>query len=145
MNKMENAKSMDIAMLIYGFGMLEFGSESLWHLFNEQVETRFDDLSHQDFDMIIQGYRSDVPFDKGSAKLREMFSQRIMSQYKAPEDFIVVANSFIGNHGSRGNQKMWDLVEAKFTEYMNENHRLGVFVSKFLKLMNKANRSKALT
>jgi hypothetical protein len=59
--------------------------------------------------MILQGYHSDVPFEKGSLKLSAMFEETIIVNYAAQlEDFAILANSFIGSHPQRGTDQFWN-------------------------------------
>jgi len=50
---LSKASSKDIAQIVYGFGMQEFGSETLWSLLTAQVIERFEKINKEDFDMIL--------------------------------------------------------------------------------------------
>jgi hypothetical protein len=68
-------------------------------------------MTKADFDMILMGYNSDVPFKKGNLKLTAMFEETIISNYgNQLEDFATLANSFIGNHAQRGSPSFWSKV-----------------------------------
>lgn len=73
-------------------------------MFNEEVEKRFEEMEQEDFDIVLLGYQGDVPFDRGSVKLREMFAQRIVRDCGTPEDFVVMMDTFVGNHSTRANK-----------------------------------------
>lgn len=68
-------------------------------------------MTKSDFDMILMGYNSNVPFEKGSLKLIAMFEDTIIANYADKlEDFVTLGNSFIGNHPNRGSPSFWNQV-----------------------------------
>jgi len=43
--QLDLVKNQDISLMVYAFGMLEFGSEPLWSVLTRQVTNRFEDLT----------------------------------------------------------------------------------------------------
>lgn len=87
--------------------------------------------------MILQGFQSDIPFEKGTPKLYQMIQQSIMDKFNDPENFVVAANTFIGRHTKRGTDEFWQSLETKFQEYMKVKERTSVFIAQYLKLLSK--------
>lgn len=95
-------------------------------------------MSKADFDMILMGYNSDVPFEKASLKLIAMFEETIISNYGDQlEDFVTLSNSFIGSHPERGSPSFWTNVSKNLERYVVSPEREGAFVSLYLKLASR--------
>lgn len=76
-------------------------------------------MSKADFDMILMGYNSDVPFEKASLKLTAMFEETIIANYGDQlEDFATLSNSFIGNHPERGSPNFWTNLSENLERYV---------------------------
>jgi len=77
----KNAKSVDIAMLVYSFGLLEIGSVEFWDAMDQQVYEKFKTFSSKDFDMVVQGFSGSEPFEKGTPDVWHMFEQTILYNF----------------------------------------------------------------
>ena len=64
--------------MVFAFGASDFGSEQLWMLLGQHVQSRFKDFSEADFDMVLQGYQSDLPAHKSSVMIQMLFQEQIM-------------------------------------------------------------------
>lgn len=95
-------------------------------------------MTKADFDMILMGYNSDVPFEKGSLKLTAMFEETIIANYgNQLEDFATLANSFIGNNPLRGSPIFWTKVAENLELYIASPQREGAFIALYLKLASR--------